>query len=179
METFDISTKKGNVIHLNIPTDLSEISPDYLTKVTNHITIADEYSLVAVIYRDSLANIINSRKNKKDTNVAVIIEFVKAGKTNNTLVNSAKTGDILVVSGADISIGNHVSCVGNDLSLARFLALADESNDLYKKALARGFEKDYFIEFKLIPNSALKGIIGKNPVKSNEHIFIEVNNKGE
>ena len=162
MQTFEDSDKKGNKITINLPTELDEISTDYLTEVSSNIGIAPDYSLIALIYRDKLANIINARKRKQDTGVSVISKFVRHGETDNNFIKSITTGTTCVISGGDLSIAHHVGCSGNDLSLSKILAISDNNNAMYSKALAYADKDNYFVEFKLIPNSAIHGTISQN-----------------
>lgn len=173
MRELQISTKKGDNVIINLPTKLAEITPAYLKEVSDHIGIASDYSLIAIIYRDKLANIINSQRNKKDTSVSVICKFVKCGDTDNKFIKNITCGDTCVISSGDLSIAHHVGCDYNDLSLSKILAIASQSDDIYRKALNYGFENNYFVEFKLIPNNAIHGVIGIPKDVSTHFINIE------
>lgn len=172
MQTFEVSDKKGNKITINLPTQLNEISANYLTEVSLNVGIAPEYSLIAVVYRDELANIINSTKHKKDTSVSVISKFVRAGKTNNNFITNITAGTTCIISAGDLSIAHHVGCPGNDLSLSKILAIADGNSQMYSKALTFANRKNYFVEFKLVPNNAIHGTIGPEPIIKTHYIEV-------
>lgn len=78
MLKFEVNGKRGAIL-MNLPTKLSEITPEYLNEVTSNVVVADNYSLIGILYRESLASVIlaNNRKQKNIT-TAIIPVFVKA-----------------------------------------------------------------------------------------------------
>lgn len=145
--------------NVNLPTSLSEISKEYLVNATKHIDVAPEHSLVALVYREKLAVILNSSKQNKEINTSVVPIFVKAGDTDTKFVKKLKLNDVLIITGSDLSLGIHVVSQLNNLSIPNIVAICQGDNNIYKDALTHtGY--CYFIEFKLVPNNAIKGIIG-------------------
>lgn len=166
----------GNVgkINWNIPTKLSEISSEYLSNVTANIDVADNYSLVALCYHEKLSSIIlAARKSKNEEHIGVVPLFVKSGANDNKFIDSLQTGEKLVISGSDISMGFHVAAPKNKLTISSFVASLEGDKECYQKSMTVT-DLCYFIEFKLIPNVAIharyndKNVDVKNPYFSIE-----------
>lgn len=144
--------------NVNLPTDFSEITNDYLSTVTKHIDVAPEYSLVALVYREKLAVILNSSKQNKEINTSVVPVFVKAGDTDTKFIKKMRLGNVAIVTGSDLAIGIHVNSPLNLLSIPNIVSICYGDNNIYKDALTNN-QYCHFVEFKLVPNSAIKGII--------------------
>lgn len=159
---------KAGKFTLNLPTMFKEISNEYLDNAVKHITVAPEYSLVALIYREKLAVILNSAKQNKEMNTSVVPVFIKAGATDSKFIKSIKLGNKVIVTGSDLSIGIHVNSPMNALSIPNIVAVCEGDNNIYREAMT-STEYCHFVEFKLVPNVAIKGIIssaeflGMNP----------------
>lgn len=154
---------------VNLPTEFSEISKEYLDNAVKHIEVAPEYSLVALIYREKLAVVLNSAKQNKEMNTAVVPVFIKAGRTDNKFVKSIQLGNTLVITGSDLAIGIHVNSPLNSLSIPNVVAICNGDNEVYKNAITN---TDYchFVEFKLVPNSAIKGIISAASIQVDPYV---------
>ena len=144
---------------VNVPTVFSEISKEYLDNAVKHIEVAPEYSLVALIYREKLAVILNSAKQNKEMNTSVVPVFIKAGTTDSKFIKNIKLGNKVIITGSDLSIGIHVNSPLNSLSIPNVVAICNGDNEVYKNAITNT-EYCHFVEFKLVPNSAIKGVIG-------------------
>lgn len=150
---------KAGEFTLNLPTMFKEVSNEYLDNAVKHITVAPEYSLVALVYREKLAVILNSAKQNKEMNTSVVPVFIKAGATDSKFIKSIKLGNKAVITGSDLSIGVHVNSPLNALSIPNVVAVCEGDNNIYREAMT-STEYCHFVEFKLVPNSAIKGIIG-------------------
>lgn len=157
MKTFEVKTEGGNYT-VNIPTSIKEITPEYLETCTENIQLAPEYSLVAVVYRESLAVLINTYKKKQNPNISIIPVFVKRGETDSTFISSLVTGNKLIVAGSDLSMGYHINSNLNKLTIDNIVHLCAQDKELYSKSL---FWKEpcYFIEFKVVPNVVIHGVV--------------------
>lgn len=143
---------EGNsVIEYNLPSTINEIPVDYFTKVTNHIDVAPYHSLVALIFRDKISNILFAGKNKKAT-VGVSPIFVKTGKGDNEFVNKVTPGCVIGVASTQLQLGLHVSVPKNDLSIDRFIAAAQKDKSIMMNTMKYNDEV-CFVEFKVINNS--------------------------
>lgn len=172
MNSIAVNTKKGKVI-LNLPTSIDDISIAYLKEVTEHIKVAPEYSLVALIYSTTISQVLNIKN--IPANVAVVPIFVKAGKTDSEFIKNINTKDVLTITSGNISLAVHVPNSYNQLSLNKISALLAEDDNVRKISFS---DKNIyrFIEFKLIPNCNINAVIGvHNPIKAD--FIIKGNNK--
>lgn len=164
---FNIDIKNNNrTYHLSLPTKFEEISKEYLTEVTKNVQVADHHTLIAVLYKEKLSNIIAAiKQSKNNTMSSVIPVFIKAGATpniqtgilnTNDFINFARIKDKLIISGSDISLGLHVTSELNKISISNIAALIDSDKELYRNAF-KYTDTCYFIEFKIVPNNAIVG----------------------
>uniref|UniRef100_A0AAU8MKV3 Uncharacterized protein n=1 Tax=Geladintestivirus 2 TaxID=3233134 RepID=A0AAU8MKV3_9CAUD len=160
---------------LSLPTKLEEIDTSYLKEITDNIEIAQHYSLIATVYHEKLSSIIlAANRNKKSNDIAVVPLFVKAGEDSSGIVTKAKIGDNIIIGASDIMIGHHVIAKNNLLNINTILSIVEGDKEIYQKSLAYT-EHCYFVEFKLVPNNAIKGIY--KGVKYKESPFIKKINK--
>lgn len=171
-------TVEFNGTKLSIPTSISEISAEYLKNCTNHVTPAPEYSVVALCYREKLAIVLNSSKKKDNINSSVVPLFVKSGVSESDFCNGIKTGNPIVVTGSDLSMGIHINSPINSISLNEVVAFCSQNNDINKQAF-KDQRYCYFVEFKLIPNCDIKGVIGEVEKYINPYIEISKDSKSE
>lgn len=143
---------------LNLPTMFKEVTNEYMDNAVKHIAVAPEYSLIALVYREKLAVVLNSAKQNKEMNTSVVPVFIKAGTTDSKFIKNIKLGNTLIVTGSDLAIGIHVNSPLNSLSIPNIVAVCEGDNNVYKEAIT-STEYCHFVEFKLVPNSAIKGII--------------------
>lgn len=52
MVNLQVNYRGGDYL-LSLPTTLSEIDVDYLNKITQHIHVAPDYALIAILYKGS------------------------------------------------------------------------------------------------------------------------------
>ena len=76
MNSITVNTEKGKVI-LNLPTSIDEINPVYLTEVTEHIKVAPEYSLVALVYSTTISQVLNMKNVPANVAVVPMLKQVK------------------------------------------------------------------------------------------------------
>lgn len=158
MKKFDL-TINGKAVEYYLPTCVEDIKAEYLKNVTDHISIGDEHSLVAIVYKIELAYTLNARRHDKNTTTNVIPMFVKCGQTDNEFIKILDPADIIIVSGSDISLGHHVGNPANKISLNNVVNLFSNNKEISKNSL---LDKNsyYLVEFKIIPNCAIHGKIG-------------------
>ena len=163
MLTLKTSNVRG-VHELNLPTSLNEIDESYITKVTSHIKVDANYTLVGLIYREKLSTLVlAATRNKKTSDIAVIPIFVKAGESDSKFINSLNIKDKLIISPSDIMMGYHVSAPNNLLTINNILDLL-EGDPIVNQKLMNINEQCYFIEFKLVPNCNIHGAYEKSKV---------------
>lgn len=168
MNTINASTEKGK-LKVSLPTNIDEISADYLKAVTRHIRVGNEYSLVAIVYKTSTFMLLNTYK-QKDAVTSVIPLFVKCGNTEDEFINGLDIKDILTITGSDISMGIHVGNPYNELSMSKITSILQEHENITKERFTKG-DYYYLVEFKLIPNCNIHATVTKNVAPGT---FIEV-----
>lgn len=166
MKQFELINGEQKVT-FNFPTSLNEITKEYLDKVTENVKVADNYVLVGVVYHETLGSIIITRKqSKKSFTSGVVPVFVKAGKIDNEFFNNIESKDKLILSSQQISMGQHVVCPSNVLSLDCFIKHLDKDTTVAQRyANNYGKEECYFVEFKLIPACEIVGYYKSNKIE--------------
>ena len=146
-------------IEFKFPTSMDEVSAEYLKDVTRNIHIADNYSLVGIIYHESLASVILARKQaKKSITSGVVPIFIKAGNTDNEFIQSCSIKDKIIIPSSQLNLGYHVACPTNVLSLDYFIRKLDNDVTVAKRYNnTYGREECFFIEFKIVPNCDIVG----------------------
>lgn len=172
MKALDVNGKLGHYL-INLPTSKEEITTEWLQKVTENVSIAPNYSLIAVIFKDSLGNLLNTQKKKQPTGISVIPTFIKAGKCENDFINGIKANSSIIIAASDISIGNHVICKRNSLSPNTILSICEGDSKIYQKV---GFDNSpiFLVELKLVPNSAIRGVIDDYTSDFADNILVPV-----
>ena len=182
MKQYSVETKDGHVVSFNFPTSISEISNEYFTKITDAIHVADNYSLVALCYSEKLSTVIlTARTAKQNAKIKVTPIIIKVGKTDIPFLNEAKMKQRVVTMQSQLSLGVHVNLPHHRLTLDYFANVVKESKDngIYEKELANNDNREcIFIEFKLIPNSDIMGLLDID-VPAVENNYVTVNNAGE
>lgn len=164
----------GNLGKFNIklPTKLSEITEDYLNRVTEGIEVAPNYSLIGICYREKLSTVILSvRQRKKQIDTPVVPIFIKAGENTSDFISNINTGNRIIISGSNIALGNHVSTPNNNITINKVLEFIDGDSEIYKEAMKHN-DYCYFLEFKLVPNCNIIGCYKNLNVASFEDPFI-------
>ena len=155
MKNFKVNGDLGE-FELNLPESLEEIPVDYFKECTDFVHPAPNYALVAVVYKDSLNLILTAAKKKEGANVQIIPVFVKAGDTDSEFIKSLELGDKIVVSGSDLSIGNHINSPYNKITPNTIVNVCQNAGrEFYQSTLGLN-TPICLVEFKLIPISAIR-----------------------
>lgn len=157
MKQFTVITKE-NEVTLSYPTSMKDIPADYLIEITKNIQVADYHSLVALVYRAPIYNIVLTfKQKKKGVDARVVPIFVKSGNADtNSIINEAKVKDVLVIPSQSLEFAYHVNPAGNTMSIEYLTNLLEDDVRAAERALLNNFVA-YFISFKIIPNSDIKG----------------------
>jgi len=170
----------GRVYELNLPTKLEEITPEYLNAVTANINVAPNYALIGLVYTDTLTYLVNTNKKKQNATIRCIPVFVKKGECEVAFTDTLNTGDKLVISSSDMAMGHHVVSPANKITVNNVVSLiASDANVI--KNLWNDKNNYYFVEFKVVPISAIHGVF-KDVELSGADTFIttvETTNSGE
>lgn len=157
MKTFKIEAGNRTITY-SFPENFSEISIDYLKDVTKEVEIADNYTLIGLVYTEKLSNIIMSFKQKKNNiSSGVIPIFIKSGKTDSEFIKNAHITDKVIISNTQLSLGHHVRCKNNQLDIDKFLQYISDDAYAYKRSIDENIGKVCFLEFKLVPNCDIVG----------------------
>lgn len=154
MKNFKVNGALGE-FELSLPESLEEIPVEYFKQCTDFVHPAPNYALVAIVYKDSLNLILTAGKKKEGANVAIIPIFVKCGTTDSEFINSLNIGDKIVISGSDLSIGNHINSPYNKITPGNIIDICkDAGQSFYQKTLADE-TPICLVEFKLVPVGAI------------------------
>lgn len=172
MVKFIVNGNRGKV-ELNLPTSISDITPEYLTNVTKHIKIGDNYSLIGILYRESLSSLIlaSSRKQKSIT-TGVIPIFIKSGNTEAAYIKNITLGEKLIISPSDIALGHHVTCPKNKLTIDHVLSCVEGDKDIYSLSCKEN-TPCYYLEFKLVPNCNIHGSYSAEEITPEDTTYIK------
>lgn len=178
MKTFNVNGNLGR-FEVSLPETLDEISTEYLKKCTDFINPAPNYAVVGIVYKDSLSLVLTSAKKNKPTQISVIPVFIKTGKTDSEFINSLSLGDKCVVAASDLSIGHHINSPYNKITPENVIRLCDGDKEIYSKAIMLQTPV-CFLEFKLIPVSAIHASLEKTPNEYvNPFVHKDLTNKAE
>lgn len=179
-------TGKNVELEYNLPTKLSEIPLEYLVDQTTSIQVAPNYSLIALVCKETPSVIILNAKKKNNGASMCIPLFIKtaAGTDAKEFVAGLHLGDKLIMTGSDIAISQTVAGEDNVLDINYFLAIVNENPTIYKDSILIQ-DKACFISFKVVPNSYIHGHRFKvNDRLKSEHnssnlVFIHTPSTGE
>ena len=162
MVNLQVNYRGGDYL-LSLPTTLSEINFEYLNKITQHIHVAPDYALIAVVYKVRPIEIVSSVKQNKNANVGAVAAFIK-GNSNPGFYDNIKLGDTVVIAPADIALGHTVRVVNNNLTPTKLLELAETNPDLNKKLIGV-MTPTYFVDFKIVATAFIHGSMTKDESK--------------
>lgn len=179
-------TGKNVELEYNLPTKLSEISLEYLVDQTTSIQVAPNYSLIALVCKETPSVIISNAKKKNNGTSMCIPLFIKtaAGTDAKEFVAGLHLGDKLIMTGSDIAISQTIAGEDNVLDINYFLAIVNENPTIYKDSILIQ-DKACFISFKVVPNSYIHGYRFKvnDKLKSERNrsnlVFIHTPSTGE
>lgn len=153
MFKLNVNGKQGKYV-LNLPTSMEEITPEYLHEVTKGIKIADDYSIIAVCYREQIGRLISAvsrKENRINSTTMVIPLFVDCGITESQFIKNIKCNEKVVITPSQLALSIHLTCPKNGITISNITKVCEGDVELYKKAMTLT-EVCYFIDFKLVPN---------------------------
>lgn len=184
MKEFTV-TDGSNEFLMNLPTKLSEITPDYLLSVTKDITIAPYHAIVATVYRCKLPEVISSNKKSRAMAVAIVPIYVKSNlpleteKPTFDLIQNIKCGDKIIIAGTDLERGYQLSTPKNFITIENVLKIYNHDREFAKGVMADQ-NYYYFVDFKLVPINDIKGFYEPSNVAAYVNPFVSVvKDKGE
>lgn len=159
MKTFSVNGNLGK-FDINLPENLSEISNDYFNLCTEFIHPAPNYAVVAIVYKDSLALVLNSAKKNKPANISIIPIFIKAGENNSDFIKTLSYGDKVVINGSALSLAHHINSPYNKITPTNIINLCEGDKEIYAKSIKMQ-SPVCFVEFKLIAINEIHAKLNK------------------
>lgn len=157
MKSFKVNGTLGE-FEFNLPESVNEINVEYLNQCTDFIHPNKDYALVGIVYKDSLSLVLTSAKKNQAAQLAIVPVFIKTGDTDSDFINSLKTGDKVVISASDLSIGNHINSPYNKITPQNIISVCEGDKNIAKEALLMRTPV-CFLEFKLVPVSAIHAML--------------------
>ena len=150
---------------INVPTTVNEVTPEVLEKLSANIYVAKYYSLVALCWNVSFADIFFNQKSKeKAAQVIPLLAKMNVPDAEKDDYKWLEVGKKLVLSRSAIEMGVHIH-VPNAASMQSIQNWAEEV-DKVERPTAKGLSintlpqgKFILIEFKVIPVSQISGVI--------------------
>lgn len=161
MKSFKIDGKLGK-FEVTFPEELAEISNDYLESCVTHVNPAPNYAVVAIVYKDSLNVVLTSARQNKPTQLAIIPVFIKAGENDSTFIKGIALGDRVVISGSDLSMAHHINSPYNKITPTNIINICEDDKNITKASLNMKTPV-CFVEFKVVPISAIHARLDKTP----------------
>ena len=174
MVNLQVNYRGGDYL-LSLPTTISEINFEYLNKITQHIHVAPDYALIAVLYKVRPIEIVSSVKQNKNANVGAVAAFIKGNYTSG-FYDNIKLGDTIVIAPSDIALGHTVRVVNNNLTPSKLLELLETNTDLNKKLIGV-MTPTYFVDFKIVATACIHGSMTKDESKEAMYLVPESINK--
>ena len=168
MVNLQVNYRGGDYL-LSLPTKISEINVDYLNKITQHIHVAPDYALIAVVYKVRPIEIVSAAKQNKNANVGAVAMFIK-GNSAPGFYDNIKLGDIIVIAPADIALGHTVRVVNNNLTPSKLLEVAETTSDLNKKLIGV-MTPTYFVDFKIVATAFIHGCMTEDESKESMYLM--------
>ena len=140
---------------------LEEIPVNYFKECTDFVHPAPNYALVAIVYKDSLNLILTASKKKEGASVAIVPVFIKAGTTDSEFINGLNMGDKIVISGSDLSIGNHINSPYNKITPTNIVNVCQGAGREFYQSTIELQTPICLVEFKLVPIGAIKSKLDK------------------
>lgn len=162
MVNLQVNYRGGDYL-LSLPTTISEINVDYLNKITQHIHVAPDYALIAILYKVRPLEIVSNVRQNKNANVGAVAMFIK-GNSNTSFYDNIKLGDTIIIAPADIALGHTVRVANNNLTPSKLLELAETNPNLNKKLIGV-MSPTYFVDFKVVATAFIHGSMTKDESK--------------
>ena len=153
---YQLSSKNKDYA-INLPTDISEIDAKVLKQMTDHITVAEHYSIVAICKHVDIAQFLLANTGKKASNVLVSVVPLLAKGSNNMPVGSK-----IFINRTELERGEQVYI--NTVASENFVyGYVEGDKELFQRILTNvNKEEVYVLSFKLVPNSAIHGFVTKS-----------------
>jgi len=179
MKNFKVNGALGE-FDLSLPESLEEIPVEYFKQCTDFVHPAPNYALVAIVYKDSLNLILTASKKKEGVNVQIVPVFVKSGTTDSEFIKELNIGDKVVISGSDLSIGNHINSPYNKITPDNIIRVCQNAGREFYQSTLELNTPICLVEFKLVPVGAIRSKLDRTKNSFiNPFIHKAIANSGE
>lgn len=160
---------------INVPTDISEITPDALDGILGNVVVAKNYCIIALCQNESLFGVINN----KVTTVEVMPIIAKISDEDSKAINM-KQMDHIIIDRTTLERGYHLYLKNNVLSPKFIHNYITGDSDLTRSITVGTFgqnqgynkgQKVWFLEFKVIAINDLRAAISSNKTAINPFIY--------
>lgn len=179
MKVFEVETKENKYTY-QLPTSLNEIDESYVLNATKSIEIADNYTLIALVAQETVGSIVlKAKRDSKDSNIPRYAIFIKCGNTDSQFIKKANCKDKLIVDNNTFKmVAQEIKVEGNSLSLYDFANKVNQDHYLFNRYSNNfGNEVCCFIDFAIIPNSEIKGIVTQEDGKKGTNKYVSIKAK--
>lgn len=166
------SNVEAGKFNLNLPTSLSEISNEYLKSITDDITIAEHYALIAISYKAKLIDLLMTANNKKPINTVATYSFIKANVTKDSFLSTIPVGTKLIVNDDQVNLYKPINIPTNVLSIKNILNHTVGDKVLYSKTMSI-HDDIYCLEFSIVPMIDILGTTNQNNESNVDNEFIK------
>lgn len=160
------------------PTSLSEITPDILKSITDHVILPKHYCIVAMCFKTTLFEFVAKLSKSKGIDIPVtnLLAKINSGEDSDS---NYEIGSKLIVNRSSIERGFHLSipiAIGSNAAYEYI----DADNTLRKnimdgsylkdRGIAKGNDSIYLMEFKIVPIVDIAAVLpinfkGQDPFK--------------
>lgn len=175
-----ITLKNENVSKvINVPTNINEVTPEVLKKLSSNIVLPEYYTLVALCWEVSFATIFFNKKNdNKGAKVIPLLAMKNVPEKENDKYNYLEIGKKLILSRSAIEMGVHIHIpnAASMNSIAAWMESVEKAkNPNYKGININTVPSGNFIliEFKVIPISQICGIINNDIIDDDPFLVNE------
>lgn len=145
---------------LNLPTSPDEITPEVLTKLTEHINLSKNYAIIALRYKvNPFELVMGSKTTKQGVQVSVVPILAKVnGELNGDI------GDRVSISQSELSLGIHIGGL-TKISVDNVKDYINSDDNLVKSIMNKtafaGADTKfiYLLEFKIVGINSIRALI--------------------
>lgn len=147
---------------VNLPTEISEITPDILDELTKDVIVPEYYCIVGLCFKTKLFDLCTMLKQSKNTEVSVTSIIAKISNKDRERLN-AEVGDKIIIERSSLERGTHINIntAINSINIRRYL---NEDSELVKDIISSNDKTNNVIimEFKIVPINEIRAIINNN-----------------
>lgn len=158
MLKLDVNGKRGHYL-VNLPTIKSEVTLEYLKAVTANVHLSEHHALVALLYNEKLAMVLNSSKKGASMTTSCVPVLVTINEPENDFYKNIPEGSSIIITGTVLARGIHVSPINNKLNINYIASILEGDKEVGKNAFTMQ-EPCYFVEFKIVPVCDITGYYG-------------------